>query len=175
MSSQIIGLACGLVVAACGSSSVQPAQEPTSGMTTTAESHPVVATANTAVDTRDKGDNKATGASTYVSANHVTPTIGTQPGIAEGTKNADNTKTNTRESHKSLTPMDQGNSAAETKITADIHKGIMGDRNVSFSCKNVKVITVGTKVTLRRPVKNDKERNLVEENREKHDGREQRR
>ena len=58
--------------------------------------------------------------------------------------------------------MDQGNSSEETKITANIRKGIMGDKTVSFTGKNVKIITVGTKVTLRGPVKNDKERTAIE-------------
>jgi osmotically-inducible protein OsmY len=38
----------------------------------------------------------------------------------------------------------------------------MGDRNLSFTAKNVKVITVGTKVTLRGPVKSDQERAAIE-------------
>ena len=62
----------------------------------------------------------------------------------------------------SLTPLDQGNSAAETKITANIRKGIIGDKTVSFTGKNVKVITLGNKVTLRGPVRDDKERATIE-------------
>jgi len=58
--------------------------------------------------------------------------------------------------------MDQGNSAAETKITANIRKEIMGDNAVSFTAKNVQIITVGTKVTLRGPVKNGTERTAIE-------------
>lgn len=57
--------------------------------------------------------------------------------------------------------MDQGSSSAETKITAAIRKGIMADSTLSFTAKNVKVITVGTKVTLRGPVNNAQERAAI--------------
>jgi osmotically-inducible protein OsmY len=58
--------------------------------------------------------------------------------------------------------LDQGNSAAETTITANIRKGIIGDKTVSFNGKNVKIVTIGTKVTLRGPVKNAAERATIE-------------
>ena len=170
MNTQIIALTCTLTAAACGSSSTRPAQDATSGTTATATtqsstataSQPVVATADNTVETTATGDKKATGASSYVATKPVTPAVEANPGVADETKNADNTKTNTRDRHDSLTPMDQGNSAAETKITANIRKGIMGDKTISFTGKNVKIITVGTKVTLRGPVKNDKERTAIE-------------
>jgi osmotically-inducible protein OsmY len=38
----------------------------------------------------------------------------------------------------------------------------MGDRTVSFNGKNVKIITVGTRVTLRGPVQSSKERTAIE-------------
>jgi osmotically-inducible protein OsmY len=58
--------------------------------------------------------------------------------------------------------MDQGNSGSETKISAGIRRGIMGDKTLSFTAKNVKVITVGTKVTLRGPVKTEQEKAAIE-------------
>jgi hyperosmotically inducible protein len=58
--------------------------------------------------------------------------------------------------------MDQGNSGAETKITAAIRRGIMNHKTMSFIAKNVKVITVGNRVTLRGPVKSDEERAAIE-------------
>ena len=90
------------------------------------------------------------------------PAVVTNPGVADQTKNADNTKINDRDRHGALTPMDQGNSGSETKITAAIRKGIMGDKTLSFVAKNVKIITVGGKVTLRGPVKSDEEKSLIE-------------
>src|SRR5664280_1849197 len=177
MNTQIIALTCTLTAAACGSSSTRPAQDATSGTAATATAQsststasqpvvanlqPVSATTDNTVERTATGDKKATGASPYVATKPVPPAVEANPGVADETKNAENTKNNTRDRHNSLTPMDQGNSAAETKITANIRKGIMGDKTVSFTGKNVKVITVGTNVTLRGPVKNDKERTAIE-------------
>jgi hyperosmotically inducible periplasmic protein len=80
----------------------------------------------------------------------------------DGTANADNTKINDRDRHSTLTPMNQGNSGDETRITAAIRRGLMGDRSLSFTAKNVKIITVGTNVTLRGPVNSDQEKTAVE-------------
>jgi hypothetical protein len=84
------------------------------------------------------------------------------PGVADQTKNADNTKINDRDRHGAATPMDQGNSASELKITAAIRKAVVADKSLSFNAKNVKIITVGSKVTLRGPVSNDQERSNIE-------------
>jgi len=176
MNSRIVLLTCTLTAAACASSSTRPAQDGTSGTTgaattqsgTASDSHRIVATTQPAptmgssVETTAAGDKEPSGASPYVATKPLAPAVEANPGVANETKNADNTKTNTRDRHDSLTPMDQGNSAAETKITANIRKGIMGDKTVSFTGKNVKIITVGTKVTLRGPVKNDRERTAIE-------------
>jgi hyperosmotically inducible periplasmic protein len=76
---------------------------------------------------------------------------------------ADNTRVNERDRHDStLTPMDQGKSADERKITADIRKKVVADKKLSFTAKNVKIITIGTKVTLRGPVKNEQEKAAIE-------------
>ncbi len=177
MKTLIIALTCSLIAAACGSSSTRPAHDATSGPEATAStqsntaaaaqpalatSQSAYATADTTVETRAMPDKRANGASPYANKKPVTTAIEANPGVADETKNADNTKTNTRDRHNSLTPMDQGNSAAETKITANIRKGIIGEKDVSFTGKNVKIITVGTRVTLRGPVKDDKERAVIE-------------
>lgn len=88
--------------------------------------------------------------------------VAPNPGVADNTKNATNTKINDRDRHDALTPMDQGGSAAERNITAAIRKGVMGDKSLSFTAKNVKIITNGTKVTLRGPVGSDQERSNIE-------------
>jgi hyperosmotically inducible periplasmic protein len=75
---------------------------------------------------------------------------------------ADNTKVNVRDRSGTLTPINQGNSKAEIGITASIRRGVMGDHTLSFTAKNVKIITVGTVVTLRGPVKSDAERSTIE-------------
>jgi osmotically-inducible protein OsmY len=80
------------------------------------------------------------------------------PVVADRTKEADNTGLNERDRQPTTTPLDQGNSTAETDITASIRKGIMADDTLSFNAKNVKVVTVGSKVTLRGPVQTDQAR-----------------
>ena len=74
---------------------------------------------------------------------------------------ADNTAKNVRERADTVTPMDQGNSAAETTITGDVRKALMEDESLSFDAKNVKVVTVGKRVTLRGPVMSAEEKSKV--------------
>jgi len=74
----------------------------------------------------------------------------------------DNTAVNGRDRDGStLTPMDQGPSASDRKITQQIRQALMKDSSLSFTAKNVKIITVGGKVTLRGPVKSEQERTAV--------------
>lgn len=176
MNSQVIALMCTLITAACGSSGTRPAQDVTSDATVdtnpqsnaditprsdVATSQPVSHAADNSFETTSTSTEKSTGVNPYVPANTAPTKAEATSGLAT-TPNPENTKTNVRDRQDTLTPMDQGNSAAETKITASIRKGIMGDKAISFTGKNVKIITIGTKVTLRGPVKNDKERSAIE-------------
>ncbi len=74
----------------------------------------------------------------------------------------DDTRVNRPNRQATLTPMDQGNSGDELRITASIRRSLMGDSALSFTAKNVKIITVGTRVTLRGTVKNADERATIE-------------
>ena len=75
----------------------------------------------------------------------------------------DNTKVNKRDnSSAALTPMDQGNGQTDLKITQQIRQAVMANGSLSFTAKNVKIITQGGKVTLRGPVKSDQERSDIE-------------
>lgn len=74
---------------------------------------------------------------------------------------ADNTRINTRDRGDSVTPMDQGNSARELEITAQIRRSIMNDKDLSFAAKNIKVVTTGGKVTLRGPVSSALEKGSI--------------
>lgn len=88
--------------------------------------------------------------------------VSDNPGAANGTKNADNTKVNERDRPATaLTPMDQGG-GNDRDITAAIRRSVVGDKALSFNAKNVKIITVGGKVTLRGPVKSDDEKAAIE-------------
>ena len=54
--------------------------------------------------------------------------------------------------------MDQGNSKADTEITARIRKGITELSDFSTNAKNVKIVTQNGAVTLRGPVNSEDER-----------------
>jgi hyperosmotically inducible protein len=60
------------------------------------------------------------------------------------------------------TPIDQGNNLADLKVTQQIRKAIVGDSSLSFTAKNVKIITQNGRVTLRGQVKSDDEKKWVE-------------
>lgn len=71
---------------------------------------------------------------------------------------ADNTKKNERDRAATVSPMDQGNSSADLGITKQIRQDVMKADALSTTAKNVKIITVDGMVTLRGPVKSDKEK-----------------
>jgi hyperosmotically inducible periplasmic protein len=75
----------------------------------------------------------------------------------------DNTDVNERDTDdRSLTPLDQGGSEGDRKITQQIRQAVVGDDSLSFTAKNVKIITVDGKVTLRGPVKSQQERATID-------------
>ena len=74
----------------------------------------------------------------------------------------DNTKINQRDQNTAaLTPTDQGENSIDRTITQKIRQGVMNDDALSMTAKNVKIITTNSVVTLRGPVKNDKERSDI--------------
>ncbi len=76
----------------------------------------------------------------------------------------DNTAVNKRDTKdKTLTPMDQGNSGNDLKITQEIRKAVVGADGLSFTAKNVKIITRDANVTLRGPVKTSSEKQRIDE------------
>ncbi|HEY5374213.1 MAG TPA: BON domain-containing protein [Polyangiaceae bacterium] len=84
-------------------------------------------------------------------------------GNAAASPAPDNSRINQRDRNSAaLTPMDQGTSAADRTMTQQIRQAVMRDKALSFSAKNVKIITVNGKVTLRGPVKTDAERAAIE-------------
>ena len=60
------------------------------------------------------------------------------------------------------TPLDQSNTSSDLEITQAIRKKVVGDDDLSFNAKNVKIITVSGKVTLRGPVESSQERATIE-------------
>ncbi len=88
--------------------------------------------------------------------------VNDNPGSADQTNRATNTGVNDRDRHGTATPGDQGNGKDELRITAAIRKALVGSKSLSFNAKNAKVVTVGTKVTLRGAVKSDAEKAEIE-------------
>lgn len=90
-----------------------------------------------------------------------TPRDSTQPGNAEN-KPADNTGRNARDrSGDTLTADDQGGNASDRELTRRIRRVIVQNDQLSGTAKNVKIITVNGKVTLRGPVKNESEAKAI--------------
>ena len=78
--------------------------------------------------------------------------------------NPDNSARNERDrDDRTTTPMDQGNSKADTEITAQIRKAIVSGSDMSVNAQNVKIITNNGRVTLRGPVKNEEEKRMIGE------------
>jgi len=61
-----------------------------------------------------------------------------------------------------LTPVDQSNASSDLEITQEIRKKVIDNDDLSFNAKNVKIITVGGKVTLRGPVESAEESKAIE-------------
>ena len=77
--------------------------------------------------------------------------------------NADNSARNKRDrGDATLTPTDQGTSPADVELSQKIRKALVsGPAEYSVAAKNVKVITVNGKVTLRGPVQSEAEKTAV--------------
>jgi hyperosmotically inducible protein len=75
----------------------------------------------------------------------------------------DNTRVNVRDRNEdSETPMDQSNSAPDLKITQEIRQAVSNAKALSFTAKNVKIITRDAQVTLKGPVKTAEEKNTID-------------
>jgi hyperosmotically inducible protein len=91
--------------------------------------------------------------------------------VAAAADQADNTGKNVRDrGGETVTPMDQGGSAADREVTANVRKAIVDDDSLSTNAQNVKVITVDGVVTLRGPVKDSAEKAAVAAKAEKAKG-----
>jgi hyperosmotically inducible protein len=75
----------------------------------------------------------------------------------------DNTRVNERDREASaLTPMDQSESDADRDLLQRIRKAVIADDSLSFTAKNVKIITRDGRVTLRGSVNNAREKATLE-------------
>ncbi len=91
------------------------------------------------------------------------PATSTTGAPSTSSPNADNTSRNKTDRDSSApTPLDQGMSAEDTRITADIRKAILADSSMSMNAQNCKVITNKGVVTLRGPVASETEKSAIE-------------
>lgn len=75
---------------------------------------------------------------------------------------ADNSKVNARDrSAKEITADQQKSNASDTQITARIRRDLMKEKNISTYAKNIKIITINGKVTLKGPVRSMAEENSI--------------
>lgn len=75
---------------------------------------------------------------------------------------ADNTARNVRDrQNTTLTPLDQGSSEGDILITRRIRQEILAREGLSGNARNIKVITVNGRVTLRGPVNDEAEKEAI--------------
>jgi hyperosmotically inducible periplasmic protein len=87
-------------------------------------------------------------------ADPTTPDAGDYP--------ATNTGRNLRDrDDRALTPTDQSEKPADRELSQKIRKAVTADDTLSITAHNVKIITVNGVVTLRGPVKSQRERNAI--------------
>lgn len=84
------------------------------------------------------------------------------PSDREQTYDNDNTGKNIRDRDSmTKTPGDQSESEADRTITQKIRQAIMADDSLSTNAKNIKIITINGVVTLRGPVANSQEKEVI--------------
>ena len=155
-----------LIAFAVGCANQQPAESPSD----TAAEEPIQVVARSA-DGTEQQVRPATGTAATPLPNRDTSAeqqrtneaaLPTPSGTARSTSEPDNTRVNERDTREALTPLDQGENQSDRDATQFIRKAVMGDDSLSFTAKNVKIITVGGKVTLRGPVNSTRERSAIE-------------
>jgi hyperosmotically inducible protein len=76
---------------------------------------------------------------------------------------ADNTAINARDkSGATPTPQKQTNAAGDRKLLADVRRAVVGDKTLSTSAHNVKIVALNGVITLRGPVRSQDEKGKVE-------------
>jgi hypothetical protein len=176
MSLRLGALLCLCGIAACSNHPSETAKDPSSVddtqlAATDPEMRPAsleastTTTSGTATQTPAVTDTKGTSSSDFKDGDAPRGAAEAPPtpaGAPSGTQ-PDNTKVNERDADSpTLTPMDQKNNETDLKITQQIRQAVMADGSLSFSAKNVKIITQNGKVTLRGPVNTVEERNAIE-------------
>ena len=87
--------------------------------------------------------------------------VGTRPAFAQSAVSSapGNTAENQRDrNHQTLTPIDQSNKPEDIAILRSIRRALVKDNRLSTEAKNIKIITIDGAVTLRGPVKTEREK-----------------
>jgi hyperosmotically inducible protein len=163
-------------VAACSHHSTEAAKDPTYAEQSSLETSPEPALvpasrvedpaptrsqtpAGTAAESTDVGSNETASSADSPKASD-SPAA---PAAAPAPVAPDNTGKNKRDTNSAaLTPMDQNNNQTDLQITQKIRQSVMANDSLSFTAKNVKIITQNGKVTLRGPVNSTEERSAIE-------------
>ena len=83
--------------------------------------------------------------------------------VSQTTVEPDNSGRNVRDrDDQNKTPGDQSENEADRTITQNIRRAVTADDSLSTNAKNVKIITNDGTVTLRGPVKSEKEKAEIE-------------
>src|SRR5688572_6577956 len=78
---------------------------------------------------------------------------------ADTAADADNTARNERDRNAATQlPTDQAENDADREVSASVRKAIVGDDSLSVNAQNVKIVTSNGNVTLRGPVKTEREK-----------------
>ncbi|HEY2386564.1 MAG TPA: BON domain-containing protein [Candidatus Binatia bacterium] len=89
--------------------------------------------------------------------------VSVTPVRAEQQYPADDSGRNVRDQDSNrVTPQDQSNDKTDVRITQQIRKAVVADKELSMSAHNVKIITRKGVVTLRGPVVSAAERSTIE-------------
>lgn len=90
----------------------------------------------------------------------------TKPASVQGaaTSRADNTEMNERDrSGATKTPQKQTNREEDRKLLAAVRRAVVDDKALSTTAHNVKMVALNGVITLRGPVKNEGEKQKIEE------------
>ena len=161
MKLHLLALSAAFVLAACDHSG-DAAKDPSTGAASACTTHDT-ATRRTASTAATPVAKKVAPTPTIAPTPDAAPTPQAAPVVTTGTP-VPTPADGTVHEHvdDSPTALSQGNSLAELKITAGIRRAVMWDGSLGFGARNVQIITVGTKVTLRGLVNSDRERSAVE-------------
>jgi hyperosmotically inducible periplasmic protein len=120
---------------------------------------------NAMADTNTMSDTNAISDTNTISDTNALSDTNTMSSYGTNTagRDVDNSGINQRDRDtNNLTPGDQGNTQSDIDLTQRIRKTLVMDTTYSMTAKNIKIIAVNGRVTLRGPVNSDSEKSGIE-------------